>query len=134
MCDLLSTIEVKDERKIAAVQIKNIASDKAASLSGRNESVRILRKKKFNTGILHSNKSPKKAPWHHGVQRYYVLCKKAVIPERKYMSHSSKDLTGVHTNRSIKDVIGGPVGSMADYAKQYKNSEKWNNYLKDLKK
>ena len=116
------------------MHIKKITSGRVASLSYSDESVRILNKKKSNTGILHSNKSPKKAPWHHGVQRYYVLCKKAVIPERKYMSHSSKDLTGVHTNRSIKDVIGGPVGSMADYAKQYKNSEKWNNYLKDLKK
>ena len=32
-CDLLSTIEVKYERKIVAVQIKNIASARAASLS-----------------------------------------------------------------------------------------------------
>ena len=60
-CDLLSTIEVKDKRKLSSVQIKKIASDSAASLSLSNsdESVRIPRKKKAKTGFLRSNKSPK---------------------------------------------------------------------------
>ena len=59
-CDLLSTIKVKDERKISSVQIKNIASDRSASLSDNNESVSIPRKKEANTGVLRSNKYPKK--------------------------------------------------------------------------
>ena len=50
--DLLSTIEVKDENKWAATQIKKIASDRAASLSNSDNSVIIPRKKKATTGIL----------------------------------------------------------------------------------
>ena len=42
------------------------------------------------------------------------------MPERKYTSHSSKDFTGLRTNRTIKDVIGGTVGSSTDAVKQYK--------------
>ena len=33
------------------------------------------------------------------------------MPERKYESHSAKDCTGVRTKRSIKDGMGGPIGS-----------------------
>ena len=40
--DLLSLIEVKDERKIAAVHINNISSARADSLSDSDESVRIV--------------------------------------------------------------------------------------------
>ena len=40
-CDLLSTIEVKDERKRAAGNIKKISTARAASLSERDKSVRI---------------------------------------------------------------------------------------------
>ena len=54
-CDLLSTIKVKDESKRAASQIKKIASARAAYISDRDESVRIPRKKKARTGVLHSN-------------------------------------------------------------------------------
>ena len=59
-CDLLYTIEVKDERKISAVHIKKIDSARAASLSDSDESVRIPRKEKANTGALRSNKDQKK--------------------------------------------------------------------------
>ena len=56
------------------------------------------------------------------------------MPERKYMSHSAKDYTGVRTKRSIKDGMGRPVVSRADNVKQYKNSEnKWKKELKALK-
>ena len=93
------------------MQIKNIASARASYPSDSNKFVRILRKTKAKTGVLRSNKSPKRAhSRHHGIQRYGVLWMKAVIPERKYTSHSSKDCTGVRTNRSIKDVLGGPMG------------------------
>ena len=39
------------------------------------------------------------------------------------------------TNRTIKDVMGGYVGSRTDTVNQYKKSEnKWKKYLKSLKK
>ena len=47
------------------------------------------------------------------------------------MSHSSKDCTVMCTNRTIKDGMGGSVGSITDTVKQYKNSE--NKCKKDLK-
>ena len=121
MCDLLSSIEVKDERKISAVHIKKIAYARAASLPNRDKSVKIPRKKKVNTGFSISNKPPRRAhDSHHGAQRYCVLFKKAVIPERKYASHSAEDFTGVRTKRSIKDGMGGPIGSR-NHAVQYHN-------------
>ena len=95
-CDLLSTIEVEDERKRAAVQIKKIASAKSASLSDSNISVTISRKKKANTCVLRSNKSSKRAySSHHGMQCHCVLCKKAGMPERKYTLHIEGGCTGV---------------------------------------
>ena len=67
-CGLLSTIEVKDERKWAEVKTKKIASARAAYLSDSDKSVRIPRKKKAKTGVLCSNQCPKKgaqyAPWY----------------------------------------------------------------------
>ena len=73
-CDLLSKIEVKDERKREATQIKKITSARAASLYDSNKSFNIPRKKKESTGILRSNREPqKKAHKHHGTQRYSVI-------------------------------------------------------------
>ena len=56
--------------------IKKIAYAREASLSDSNEYVRIPRKNKFKTVVLRSNKSPKKAHRHHGIERYFVLCKR----------------------------------------------------------
>ena len=124
LCNLLSTIEVKDERKIAAVHIKKIASARAASLSDGNKSVRITRRKKAKTGVLSSNKSPRKTHYrHHGAHRYCVHCKKAGMPEHKYTSHSSEYCTGVCTKRFIKEVMGGPIVSRTHALQQHKNSE-----------
>ena len=72
-CDLLSTIKVKCDRKIAAIYINKIASDRSASLSESDKYVRILRNEKarLGTGVLCSNKGPrKKAPKHHVTQRH----------------------------------------------------------------
>ena len=55
-CDLLFTIEVKDERKRSETQIKKIASARVASLPDSDNSVRIPRKKKSRTGILRYKK------------------------------------------------------------------------------
>ena len=119
-CDLLSTIQVKDNRKRAATQIKKVASARSASLSESDGSVRVPRKKKAVTGVLRSNKGPnRKTPKHNVTQRYYMLCKNAGMPERKYMSHSAEDYTGTRTNQTIKDRIGGYMVSRYDTVKQY---------------
>ena len=82
--DLLPTIEDKYKSKRAENQIKNITSDRAASLSERNNSVRFPRNKKKRTNILHSYKGPKKkAHRQQGNQRYCVFFKKEGIPEQK---------------------------------------------------
>ena len=111
------------------MHIKKIASARAASLSDSDGSVSIPMRKKAKTGVLRSNKSPKGSHnRHHGVQHYYVLCKKAVIPERKYLLHSNKDCTDVCTKRPIKDGMGGPIGSRTNAVQQYKKSEnRWKN-------
>ena len=102
-CELMSTIEVKYEMKRAAVQIKNIASARAAYLYDSEESVRISRRNKSKTGVLCSNKYSKRAhARYHGVNRYCVLCKKEGTNEQKYTSHSAEDCTGVRTKLPIK--------------------------------
>ena len=74
-CDLLSTTEVKDKRKIAADQIKSIVTYKAQrGNSDRNDSVKVLRKKKVSTGVLTDRKQKgKNTPNHHLSQSQYVL-------------------------------------------------------------
>ena len=80
-CDLLSTINVKYERKKATVHIKKSASARAASLSESDESVRIPRRKKAKTGVLRAKKPPRRAhDRHHGVHRYCVIFNKERIP------------------------------------------------------
>ena len=81
------------------------------------------------------NKGPQKnSHKHHGDQRHCVLCNKAGMPERKYMSHSVEDCTGQRTNWTIKYGMGGSVWSRSDTMKQYKKSEKRMKDLKSLKK
>ena len=72
-CNLLSTIEFKYERKRVSAQINKIDSARAASIYDINEYVRIPRKKKARTGVLHSNKSPKEEHKYHGIHRCCVL-------------------------------------------------------------
>ena len=134
-CDLLPTIEVKYERKRTAAQINKITYARAATLSDRNESASIPRKKKARTGVLHSNRPQKKAHKNHGIQRYCMRCKKAGMPEKKYMPHSAEDCTDVRTNRTIKDGMGVSVGGRTDTMNQYnKYEKKRKKELKALKK
>ena len=49
--DLLSTIKVKDNRKRAVTQIKEISTLRAASNYDRNDPVRVTRNKKKSTGV-----------------------------------------------------------------------------------
>ena len=46
------------------------------------------------------------------------------MTEQKYMSYIAKDCTFMCTNRTIKDGMGGYVGSRADTVKHYKKFEK----------
>ena len=78
-CNLLSTIEVKDNRKRAATHIKKIYYSRVTSLSDSNRSVRTPMKKNaiLVFGVLLSNKGPhKKAPKNQGTQCHCVICKK----------------------------------------------------------
>ena len=121
----MSAIEVKDERKRASGHIKNIVSAKASSLSDSDEIVRVPRRKKTNTGVSNYHKSPKRShDRHHGKQRYCVLFKKARMPKRKCMLHSTEDFADVRTKRSIKDEMGGPIGSSNHAVQQHKKSGK----------
>ena len=73
-CELMSTIEVKYERKREACQIKKISSTRAASLSNSDESVRIPRRKKAKTGVSNYHNIPRRAhDRHHVTHRYCVL-------------------------------------------------------------
>ena len=125
-CDLLSTTEVKDNRKRSATHIKNISSTRAASHSDRSGSVRIRREKQIRTGVLRNNKGTNnKVPKHHGTQHHCLVFKKAGMPDKKYMLHSTDNCFGNHTNQKrIKDGLGGPIGSTVESVKQYKKSEK----------
>ena len=61
--------------------------------------------------------------------------KKSGIPELKYLSHSTEDCIGMHTRRTIKDGMGGPMVNRNNYMQQYKKSEnKWKKDLKAFKK
>ena len=55
-CDLLSTIEIKDNMKKSATQIKSIVNSRAVSNSDSNESVRVTRKNRVKTGVIQSQK------------------------------------------------------------------------------
>ena len=67
--------------------------------------------------------------------RYCVLLKKAIIPEHKYTSHSTKYFTGLRNKFSIKDGIGGPIGIRTHDLQQHKKyKNKWRKELKSLKK
>ena len=86
-------------------------------------------RKKAKTDVLRSNKSPRRAhERHHGVHSNCVIFKKARRPERKYMSHSAKDCTGVRTKHPINDGMRGPIGISTNAVKQYKKSK--NNWKK----
>ena len=89
-CDILSTIEVKDNRKRAANQIKNIATFRAASHYDSDESVRFVRKNKASTGVQFKRQG-EKMPKHHGTQFYCILFDKAGMYEKNYMLNSSED-------------------------------------------
>ena len=107
------------------MNIKNIAPARAAYLYDSDKSVRILRRKKAKTGVSNPHNSPRRTyDRHHGAQHYCVIFKKSGMTEHKYASHSTKYCTGVCTKRSIKDGMGGTIGSRTHSVKQHTKSEK----------
>ena len=59
-CDLISTVEVKDNRKRVATQIKRFSTSKQASNYDINESVRAPRNERVRTGFLTNFKQQSK--------------------------------------------------------------------------
>ena len=134
-CDLLSTIEFKDNRKRAATQIENISSDRYASRPYNYVSVRIPSNKNSRTGVLRKKTLPNnKAPTRHGNQRRCVLWKKSGMLEQKYILRSSEDWFGKRSGQhTIKYGVGVPMGGRAKSLKQYKlSNNKWKKELKAL--
>ena len=57
------------------------------------------------------------------------------MTERKYASHRTEYCTGMRTKVSIKDGMGGPIGSRTHAIQQNKKSgNKWKKDLKALNK
>ena len=79
-CDLLFTIEGKDNRKNTATQIKKIETLIAASLSDSNKSIRVTRRKKASNDVQLKQQGEKMTK-HHDAHRYCILFKKARRPE-----------------------------------------------------
>ena len=134
-CEILSTIEVKDNRKMSATQIRKIASAREASHYDRDKSISVPRNKKSRTGAL-INITNRKAPKLHGNQSQLMLLKKAGFPKQKYMLHITEECFGkLSDQNSIRYGLGGIMGSRDEAVKQYKKSKtKWNKGLKDIKK
>ena len=104
-CDLLYTIEVKENRKRDATQINRLETSTVASNYNSNESVRVLCMNRLRTGVLtNCKRKGGKLPKHHGDQRYCVICKKVETPEINYMSHSSDKCFGkIYYQHSTKE-------------------------------
>ena len=69
-CDLLSTIEFKDNSKRSASHIKRFATSKALSVDYYSGiSIRVPRKNKESNGVLPDNKHHgENIPKHHGAK------------------------------------------------------------------
>ena len=74
-CELLSTMDIKDERKWDTPKIKRLAPSKAwPDSSDRDASMKVPCKNKSRTGVLlYCNHQSNKTPKHHGAHRYGVL-------------------------------------------------------------
>ena len=66
LCNLLSKIKVKDNRKRADTQIKNIETPIAASYYDSDASIRVLYKKRSRT-VLHRKQKGKNTPENYSV-------------------------------------------------------------------
>ena len=91
--DLLSNMKEKDNRKQATSQIKRLTTSKVAPAnSDNNASTKVPFKKKARTGFQPSwKKKGNQTPNNKGSQRYCVMWKNSVMPERMYILHSSEN-------------------------------------------
>ena len=107
--------------------IKRLSTSKADPVnSDRNDSIKVPLKKKARNGVLPDRKQQeKKTPKYHGSQRYCILCKKAVIPESKWKSNSSKKSFVKRSNKeNFKDGLGGALSNRDDAVKHYQKYKK----------
>ena len=128
----------KDNIKWDAAQIKILAYSKAVPENPfRDAYAKVMYKKKSNTGLLPDhNQWGKKNPNNKGYQHYWVLWKKAVMPEHNYKLHKSENCFGKSSyQEAIKEGLGGSLGNRATSVKHdHKSENKWKRYLKHLKK
>ena len=92
-CDLLSTLETKDNMKKYAAQIKRLDRYKVVFVDSERDTIlKVPHKKKARTSVFpdHKQSNKKNTPRHGGIQRYCVLYKKTGITEHKYMSRSAE--------------------------------------------
>ena len=84
----------------------------------------ILIKKKSMIGVLSIHKQQvKKTPNHHGTQQYCLLYKKSVGRDCKWKYHCSDNCFGKSSNQaSVKDVLGGAPGNMANTVNNYQKT------------
>ena len=115
-------MEVYDNRKRVAAQIKSLATSKSVLInSAIDDYISVMHNNKARTGVLPSRKkNGENNPKHHVAQRYWVMFKKSVIPERKYKYHISESFFGnISDQASIRDRLGGFLGNRSDDAKHY---------------
>ena len=76
MCDLLSTLEDKDNRKRSAAQIKRLDTQKVLVVDvGSDATTKVPHKKKTRTGVFpsHNQKNKSKTPNYGGINHYLML-------------------------------------------------------------
>ena len=95
-------------------------------------------KKKVGTGVVPIRKQHGEIYIYiyHGAQSYCVLCKRAVIPERKRKPRISENFLGnIFYQEYVNDGLGGGLGNRDDvvkYSKKYERKRKRD--MKTLKK
>ena len=133
----MSTLEVKDNSKRAALQIKILAINKAVEVGyGRSIRPRIMRKKKARTGVLPARKKNKNNNTKHiGIQRCCMILKKDGTTERKCMLHSDETWFGKRSDQeSLKKGLELNLRNRnTDVKKFQKADNKWSRELKHLK-
>ena len=123
----MSNMEIEDNSKKSASQIKRLATSKVVTINyDIYDFIRVPRKNKAWDGVLpsckqHGNKNPK----HHGTQRYCMMCKKAGINEHNWKSHRSENCIGKRSYQApIKEKFGGALGNRSNAVKNYHKTEK----------
>ena len=129
---------MKDNWKRNSAQIKKLAASKAAPSASDIDSIpRVPHKKKVVTSVLPDrNNQGKKISKHKYYQRYCVLCKKSVMPERKFKSHISEECFWRRFyQESIKEGLGKIlVNNNKDVKNFQKSKKKCKRELKYIKK